>query len=354
VPPVVARVNALAAAGLATARQPLGTTPFCQSKAREVAIAGGGKPVGSGRFARKAGDQGAFRASPEFDGDTLALAAALVDAMQLGRRTDPDLLAISLSATDYVGHSYGTEGEEMCLQLTELDREIGDFLKMLDSRGIDYAVALTADHGGKDIPERERLAGTADAARVDPALNVGTMGKALVARLGLSGPGLLGDGSYGDIYLDRRLRASERERLLKAAVAAYRAHPQVEAVFTARQLQAIPVPTTPPESWSLIQRVRASYRMGRSGDFFVVLKKDVTPIADTTRYVATHGSLWDYDRRVPILFWRPGTSGTTIEHSAETTDIMPTLASMIGVPVQPGSVDGHCLADVPGAHCAIR
>jgi predicted AlkP superfamily pyrophosphatase or phosphodiesterase len=354
VPPVIARVNALAAAGLATARQPLGTTPFCQSKAREVAIAGGGKPVGSGRFARKAGDQGAFRASPEFDGDTLALAAALVDAMQLGKRTDPDLLAISLSATDYVGHSYGTEGEEMCLQLTELDREIGDFLKMLDSRGIDYAVALTADHGGKDIPERERLAGTADAARVDPALNVGTMGKALVAKLGLSGPGLLGDGSYGDIYLDRRLRASERERLLKAAVAAYRAHPQVEAVFTARQLQAIPVPTTPPESWSLIQRVRASYRMGRSGDFFVVLKKDVTPIADTTRYVATHGSLWDYDRRVPILFWRPGTSGTTIEHSAETTDIMPTLASMIGVPVQPGSVDGHCLGEVPGAHCAIR
>ena len=73
--------------------------------------------------------QTAFRASPEFDGDTLALAAALVDEMQLGRRADPDLLAISLSATDYVGHAYGTEGEEMCLQLTELDREIGDFLE---------------------------------------------------------------------------------------------------------------------------------------------------------------------------------------------------------------------------------
>ncbi len=81
--------------------------------------------------------------------------------MQLGRGADPDLLAISLSATDYVGHTYGTEGEEMCLQLLELDRELGDFLKLLDSRGIDYAVALTADHGGKDIPERERLAGVA-------------------------------------------------------------------------------------------------------------------------------------------------------------------------------------------------
>ena len=353
VPTVVTKVNALAAAGLATAREPLETTPFCQGKAREIAIGGGGKPVGIGRFARKAGDQAGFRASPEFDGDTLALAAALVDEMQLGRRADPDLLAISLSATDYVGHTYGTEGEEMCLQLTELDREIGDFLKMLDSRGINYAVTLTADHGGKDIPERERLTGVNDAARVDPALNASTMGKTLVAQLGLpGGPGLLGEGSFGDMYIDRRLRALERDKLLKAAVAAYRAHPQVEAVFTARQIADTPVATTPPETWTLIQKVRASYYPGRSGDFFVVLKRDITPIADTTRYIATHGSPWDYDRRVPILFWRPGASGAAIERTAETTDILPTLAATIGLDVAPGSIDGHCLKEVPGAACS--
>ena len=354
VPAVVSKVNALAAAGLATVREPLESTPFCQGKSREIAIGGGGKPVGTGRFARQAGDQAGFRASPEFDGDTLALAAALVDEMQLGRRSDPDLLAISLSATDYVGHSYGTEGEEMCLQLTELDREIGDFLTMLDSRGIDYAVALTADHGGKDIPEREGLAGVSGAARVDPGLSASVMGKALVAKLGLSGPGLLGDSSFGDFYVDRRLRTTDRAKLLKAAVAAYRAQPQVEAVFTAPQIAATPVPTSPPETWSLIQRARASYYPGRSGDFFVVLKRDVTPIADTTRYIATHGSPWDYDRRVPILFWRPGATGKTIEHTAETTDIMPTLASMIGLPIETGSIDGHCLSDVPGALCRTR
>jgi len=77
----------------------------------------------------------------------------------------------------------------------------------------------------------------------------------------------------------------------------------------------------------------------------------VTPIADTSRYVATHGSVWDYDRRVPILFWRPGVTGATVEHSAETTDILPTLAAMIGLPVQAGSIDGHCLRDVPGTNC---
>jgi predicted AlkP superfamily pyrophosphatase or phosphodiesterase len=272
--------------------------------------------------------------------------------MQLGRKADPDLLAISLSATDYVGHTYGTEGEEMCLNLTELDRELGDFFKVLDSRGLNYEVVLTADHGGKDIPERQRLAGVSDAARVDPTLSASVMGKALVAKLGLpASPGLLGDSSFGDMYIDKRLRAPEREKLLKAAVAAYRAHPQVEAVFTARQIADTPYPTTPPETWSLIQRIRASYYAPRSGDFFVVLKKDITPIAHTEHAVATHGSIWDYDRRVPILFWRSGVTGTTVEHSAETTDIMPTLASIIALPLQPGSYDGHCLADVAGTQC---
>lgn len=170
VPQTLQKANAAIAAALAQPRTPLEPPPFCGAKERLIPLEGGGKPVGTGRFARAANDANALRASPELDGDTLAIAAGLVDEMQLGRRQSPDLLAISLSATDYIGHSYGTEGEEMCLNMLELDREIGDFLRLLDSRGIDYAVALTADHGGKDIPERERLAGTADAARADANL----------------------------------------------------------------------------------------------------------------------------------------------------------------------------------------
>jgi hypothetical protein len=351
VPQVVPRVNAAVAAALAQGREPLEPTPFCQAKAREVAVAGGGKPVGTGRFARNADDQNAFRASPELDGDTLALAAALVDEMQLGRRTEPDVLAVSLSATDYVGHSYGTEGEEMCLQLLELDREVGDFLKVLDSRGIDYAVALTADHGGQDIPERKRIAGVTAAARVDPALSAGAMGLKLVKKLSLPGFGLLGESSFGDVYIDHSLPAADQKRVLSAAVAAYRAHPQVETVFTAEQIAATPLPTTPPDRWSLIERARASYYPGRSGDFLVVLKRDITPIADTSRYIATHGSPWDYDRRVPILFWRPSFTARTVEEPADTVDIMPTLAAMIGLGVAPGSIDGACLGAVPGVIC---
>jgi arylsulfatase A-like enzyme len=242
----------------------------------------------------------------------------------------------------------------MCIQLMALDNELGAFFRELDATGIDYVVMLTADHGGTDIPERQREHGAPDALRVDPALNSGTMGEALARKLGLKAPVLFGDGAFGDIYVDRALSEADRARALAAAVSDYRRHPQVEAVFTARQIADTPLPTTPPEIWTVLQRVRAGYYAPRSGDFYVVLKRDVTPIADTSRYVATHGSVWDYDRRVPILFWRKGMSGTTVETSAETTDIMPTLASMIGVPVQAGSVDGHCLAAVPGTSCPSR
>jgi predicted AlkP superfamily pyrophosphatase or phosphodiesterase len=347
VPRVVPKVNAAIAAALAQPRPPLQPTPYCQSKARAIPVEGGGKPVGAGQFARASGDADALRASPEMDGDTLALAAGLVDEMQLGRGPAPDVLSVSLSATDYVGHTYGTEGEEMCLQLTELDREIGDFLALLDSRGIDYAVALTADHGGNDIPERERLAGVADAARADPGLTANVMGQKLTAELGIRGPGLRGSNS-GDIYIDRSLSPADQKRLLDAAVAAYRAQPQVEAVFTAAEIAAVPKPTSPPDQLSLLDRVRESYYPGRSGDFYVVLKKDITPIADTSHgFVATHGSPWDYDRRVPMLFWRPGFRGATVQAPAETVDIMPTLAALIGLPVAAGSVDGHCLEGTP-------
>ena len=59
-----------------------------------------------------------------------------------------------------------------------------------------------------------------------------------------------------------------------------------------------------------------------------MLKPRITPIADASRgSVATHGSVWDYDRRVPILFWRRGMAGFEQPLSVETVDIMPTLAA---------------------------
>lgn len=354
-PQAAVRANAAIASALAQPRPPLEPPALCQAKAQPIAVEGSEKTVGAGRFARNEDDASAFRASPELDGATLALAAALVDELQLGGQAEPDLLSISLSATDYVGHSYGTGGSEMCLQLLDLDRELGDFLKYLDSRAIDYVVALTADHGGLDIPERKRLAGDRQAARVDPNLNAGAIGLRLVKQLGLPGFGLYGEGSFGDMYVDPALTPGQRKRLMDAAVAAFRAHPQVEAVFTAEQIAATSVPKDKTaDQWTLIERVQASYYPGRSGDFVVLLKKDITPIADTSRYVATHGSPWDYDRRVPILFWRRGMAQLESNSVVETVDIMPTLAAAIGLPIDPNSIDGECLSNVSGVTCPSR
>lgn len=345
-PGVVVRTNLAVRAELAQAQPPLQPPPFCAAKAQPIAIAGHA-PVGAGAFARRAGDTDAFEASPEYDGAVLALSAALIRNMGLGKQSTPDLISIGLSATDYVGHTYGTEGQEMCLQLLSLDRDLGDFLARLDSWGIDYAVVLTADHGGQDIPERLKLHGVADAARVDPNLTPRVIGDAVAKQTGLAGPILANVGVIGDLYLDGHLQGADRAEALKAVLAAYRAHPQVAAAFSKSEIGATPMPSGDPKAWSLIQRVRASFDPERSGDLYVVLKPNITPIGHAAGSVATHGSPWDYDRRVPILFWRPGFRGATVDASADTVDIMPTLAALIGLPIAGGSVDGHCLDGTP-------
>lgn len=340
---------------IAQARPALQMPALCQKKAQVVPLPGGA-PVGNGAFARAAGDMRAFRASPEFDGATLALAASLIDEMKLGRGATTDIISIGLAGTDIVGHAYGTQGAEMCLQLFSLDRDLGDFFRLLDSRGIDYLVMLTADHGGQDIPERKRLQGVPGAARTPASLTATEMGKALAAKLGLEGPVLYGDGAFGDIYVDRSLPTGDRAKATAAAIAAYRAHPMVEAVFTRAQLRATPSPTASPDKWSLIERARASFDDQRSGDFLVMLKRDITPIAAPSAgtYVATHGSPWDYDRRVPILFWRRGMAPADRADAIETADIMPTLAATLGLAVDPRSIDGKCLAGVAGIACPAR
>ena len=81
----------------------------------------------------------------------------------------------------------------------------------------------------------------------------------------------------------------------------------------------------------------------------VALKPRVTPIANPgAGYVATHGSFWDYDRRVPILFWRKGMAGFEQPLAVETVDIAPTLAGLLHLKV-PVEIDGRCLDLDPGA-----
>ena len=322
------------------------------------AISAGPLTIGAGRVDRPAGDSGRFRASPRLDAVTADLAMKLVAELDLGKRGGTDVLSVSFSATDYIGHATGSEGLEMCLQMHALDRTIGELMAFLDKRGLDYAIVLTADHGGLDVPERLDLQALPNAARADPALMPETLGRTIAAKLGIVGadPLVVGDGPFGDMYLNRALTPADRARVL-AELKSLVAHPQVAAVFTADELAATPGPAGSPETWSLVERARASFFKGRSGDVVVLLDRAIVPIPKPAPgYAATHGSPWDYDRRVPIVFWRRGMPGFEQPNPVETVDIAPTLAALIGLAVPEGEFDGRCLDLDPGAGntCAAR
>ncbi len=322
---------------------------WCAAREREVKA--GPASVGTGHFAMEPGKEPQFRVSPRMDAATADLAIGLTDAMNLGRSAAPDILSVSFSATDYVGHATGTEGVEMCIQLAELDRSIGRLLDHLDLRGIDYAVMLSADHGGLDLPERLAAQAVPQATRADRALLAGALAKAVSQQTGIATPDPLiyADGPFGDYYLSHRLSSVQKAQVLAALVPMLKAHPQVAAVFTATELAEAPLPVGSPQDWSLKDRARASFDPVRSGDLVVLLDRAVVPITDPSPgYVATHGSAWDYDRRVPILFWRKGVPGLEQPAPVETVDIAPTLIAMLGLPVPEGAYDGRCL-DIDGS-----
>lgn len=347
----ISALNEVFRQSLALAQPPLSPPPLCSAKAKAYPVTPT-LTVGNGTLARAAGDARAVRAHPQFDGAVLAASAALVGEMGLGRGPATDVLSVGLSATDYVGHGFGSNGQEMCLQLMALDRDLADFLARLDASGVDYAVVLSADHGGMDIPERLREQGVPGAARADPALAASEMGKLLAPQFGRTESVLKGEGISGDIWLDRAIPDRDRARVLAAVLARYKAHPQVHDAFTAEQLTRTPLPIGRPAGWSIIQRVRASFDPARSGDLYVVLKQFISPIAKPSPgYVATHGSPWDYDRRLPIIFWRKGAAPAIRTEPVDTVDILPTLGAMIGLAVPSDSIDGRCLAGAAGVRC---
>ncbi len=352
----VKRANAAVTAALSRPMPAMALSRFCATRARTVAVSPT-RSIGDGRFARAAGDKRLFRASPESDIATIALAGDLVTEMKLGKGSATDLVIIGASATDIVGHSYGTEGSEMCLQLGALDAALGKFFARLDAAKIDYFVTLTADHGGHDATERNDENAIADAVRIPANVNSKAIGETIARELGLSGSVLVGAEPFGDVSVDKSVPAAMRAQVIAKSKAAYLASPFVAAVFTADELNTTPVAKTPPDTWSLAERARASFDPARSGDLVVLLKPRVLPIpveAAGAGYVATHGSPWDYDRRVPILFWRKGLAGFEQPNPIDTTDIAPTLAALIGLPIATAEIDGKCRDLIAGAPSSCR
>jgi alkaline phosphatase len=340
---VAAKVNAEVRNSYARGAAPK-LPPACTAKSRKIEFAPG---VSVGTLQDTKENSRRWRATPAMDALTVDAALAAVKDRKLGQRDAIDLLAVSLSATDYVGHYFGTEGAEMCAQQLALDRTIGRLLAGLDKAGISYVVALTADHGGLDIPERNGPHGLPAAQRLAADLLPTHVGAELAKELGLKGSAILGGNEpSSDVYLSPSIPADQRAAVLDAAVRKYRAHPQVEAVFTKNELIAAAPPTHPVDEWTLLDRAKASFHPQRSGDLIVLLKPYVTiypkPRSESD-YIASHGSPWGYDRRVPILFWWKGVVGFEQPAAVETVDIAPTLAKFVGLEMPANEIDGRPL-----------
>ena len=280
-----------------------------------------------------------FRASPFFDHAILGAAEALEEGEGLGSGPGVDVLALGLSATDYVGHAFGNAGPEMLDHLRRLDQDLGQFLDPLLARVPGTWVVLTADHGAADFPERRAAQGL-PGRRMDPAVWVAGVNETLRRQFPGAGKLLLplvGDQVSLDPEAVRRSGHLPAE-LLPAAAQAILAAPGVEAVFRADQLQALPVQPASPDHTSLEQRERLSFRAGRTGDLVVVFK----PFTVLGATVGQHGSPHDYDRRVPLIFWGPWRAELRHE-PVSLVDLAPTLARELGlVPGEP--LDGAPLA----------
>jgi len=283
--------------------------------------------------------------SPLLDRLTLDFAARAVTARHLGKGPAIDLLAVSLSATDYVGHRYGKGGPEMCAQVAALDQALGDFFARLDALKVPYVVALTADHGSSDAPERAAREGAAGAHRIDGRALLRSLNSHLKQTFALAADPIKSVETQelivvtGDPALDVRVR--------NEAASWLRTQPDVVQVLTRDEIAAAaPREGTAPDKLTMAERFHESFDPARSGDVFIVFPPNTSTINPRApgQAIAGHGSPWDYDRRVPILFWWPGAGAQPVSRPIETVDIAPTLAAIAGV--RTPRLDGRCLPEV--------
>ena len=280
-----------------------------------------------------------FTHTPYVDALTLNFVRRLVDAEALGRHAMPDLLAVSLSATDYVGHSFGPESLEAEDNLARLDRELATFIGFLDERiGREhYLLVLTADHGLAATPEYAATLGFATH-RVDAKTLAETVDRELATRLHMQGPVVSAFVPPG-LYLDHsRLAAANVNSVDAAATAAavLRRQPGIAYAVANDGLPSDPL---------IGELVRNSIREVRSGDVYVIAEPESAIVEDMNLYTAYHGSPYAADRYVPLYFFGRGLAAQRVDRMVSTRSLAPTLALILGVPA-PSHASAPALLEV--------
>ncbi len=256
----------------------------------------------------------AIRATPAQTTISLRTARAGVEGLELGDRGTTDLLLLSLSALDYVGHFYGGASRERVDTVLRLHDELRDFFAFLRKRlGDRVAVVLTSDHGVTPPAGTSARVGLR-AVRIETADVEKAVRRSLDQAFG-ERPDWIAAVGDGQLTL-RRFAGVDPARVNRVAAEALRAVPGIWRAVAAEDVEREE------------QVVRHSFRAGRSGDVLFV----PGPLATvySSAYAASHGSPWNDDALVPILAQAPGfrlRRGQTLD----VTQIAPAVALLSGI-----------------------
>jgi predicted AlkP superfamily pyrophosphatase or phosphodiesterase len=284
---------------------------------------------------------GAWARTPYANNVLEELAETALHSEKLGLHSAPDVLAVSFSANDVLGHHVGPDApevEEMCVQT---DRTIAKLIHAAEVQvggSQNLLVVFTADHGVAPVPEvnaERKLPGT--------RINSNTLLKPIRERLREKfgeGEWILSD-QGGVLYLNDALIAKKRlskSDVEEAAATTAGSLPGVARAYTRRQFEQHLA------MGSIIDEYMArGFFAERSGDVYILMKPYVVYAGAGTN----HGTPYSYDSHVPLIFYgwkvKPGsyTGRTGI------SDVAPTLAFILGVETPSGNV-GHILSQMIG------
>jgi predicted AlkP superfamily pyrophosphatase or phosphodiesterase len=280
--------------------------------------------------------------TPFADEITADVALEALKGYDLGEDADTDILAIGFSGTDYVGHRYGPDSQEVMDQLLRLDRTLGDFLGEVDRLvGLDRTlIVLTADHGVLPLVEVLQARGV-DARRVNPASLQTRVLSALGERYEDPRSLIASFGADGLTFNHQALRARgvSPNEVESVSADALRGMEEVAAVYTRADLAGTR-DSEDPYLWLY----RNAFFPARSPDLTIRLQPFFYPSGPNTGGTG-HGTAYDYDRHVPIVFLGTGIPSRAFDAEAGPEDIAPTLAAMLGLgyPIEP---DARILSEI--------
>lgn len=276
--------------------------------------------------------------SPAGDELVLDFAKQALVAEQLGEDDVTDYLSISFSSTDYVGHVFGPSSLEAEDNILRLDATLAELFAFIDDEvGLDKTlIVLSADHGAPDTPGYLNSL-SIPAGYVDPeSWDRETAISRIKSRFDIKGDLIEAyDHPYlyfsADIKNDTRIDQSELEA---AVVAKLMKFPGVSLAVSSSALRRGGLPDN-----ELYRAVVRNFHPKRSGDVFLVFEPNwFINDFDGLVVASTHGSPWNYDTYVPIVFAGHGLAPQSIDRRVHTVDIAATLSSYLGIKAPSGSV----------------